>query len=307
MGVENVVIVGKGALGLLFGTLIAKEKGEGAVRYLMDDARYERHAHDVPTVNGAPCTIPNLRASEAEPADLVIVAVKATGFSQALDSMERVVGPDTRVISLMNGITSEERIAERFGWDGVVLAVAQGMDATFIGSDLEYTHEGEIRFGAAEGTRPEAVADIAAFLTECRIPHTVEDDVRHRLWVKFMLNVGVNQTCMAYGGTYGSVSERDGEQHRSFLAAMREVQAVAREEGVVLDEADVDSMVRIIAGLDPDGMPSMAQDRVNRRPSEVEEFSGEVIALAEKHGGVHVPQNRWLNRRIHEIEAEYVK
>ena len=301
MGIGNVVIVGKGALGLLFGNLIAQAKGAGHVAYLMDDARYERHAADVVTINGTPCTISNLRQSQATPADLVIVTVKATGFAAALASMQAVVGPHTRIISLMNGISSERRIAERFGWEGTVLAIAQGMDATFIGTDLVYTHEGEIRLGAAQGTTPEAVSDIAGFLTSCGIQTIVEDDIQHRLWVKFMLNVGVNQTCMAYGGTYGSVSEPDGEQHRSFVAAMREVQAVARAEGVVLDEADLDSMVRIIAGLDPAGMPSMAQDRVNGRPSEVEEFSGVIIALADKHG-IHVPQNRWLNARIHEIE-----
>ena len=305
MDIEKVLIVGKGALGLLYGDIIARHLGPDAVRYLMDDARYERHANDEPpTINGTPCAIGNVRASEAGIADLVIVAVKATGFEAALDSMEQVVGPDTRVVSLMNGITSERRIAERFGWSGTVLAVAQGMDAAFLGRALTFAHEGEVRFGAAPLTSPDAVHDIAAFFDRAGIAYTVEDDIEHRLWVKFMLNVGVNQTCMVYGGTYGSVSDPDGEQHRSFLAAMREVQAVARAEGVELSEDDLDSMVRIITTLHPDGMPSMAQDRLNRRRSEVESFSGTVIALADKHG-IHVPQNRLLYRRVQEIEAEY--
>ena len=306
MAIEKVAIVGKGALGLMFGDIIARHLGPSAVHYLMDDERYERHANDKPpTVNGAPCRVGDVRASEAGVADLVIVAVKMPGFAAALDSMEHVVGPGTRIVSVMNGITSEERIAERFGWSGTVLAVAQGMDAAFLGRALTFAHEGEIRFGAAPQTDPDAVRDIAEFFDRAGIAYTIEDDIKHRLWVKFMLNVGVNQTCMVYGGTYGSVSDRSGEQHRSFVAAMRETQAVARAEGVELTEADLDSMVRIITTLDPDGMPSMAQDRVNRRPSEVESFGGTVIALADAHG-IHVPQNRWLYRRAHEIEAEYV-
>lgn len=109
---------------------------------------------------------------------------------------------------------------------------------------------------------------------------------------------------MAYGGTYGSVSA-EGEQNRMFVAAMRDVLAVANAEGVHLTEADLAAMSDLAASLDPNGLPSMAQDRINRKPSEVDEFSGALIALAEKHG-ILVPANRYLNKRIHEIESEYV-
>ena len=59
-----------------------------------------------------------------------------------------------------------------------------------------------------------------------------------------------------------------------------------------------------LASLDPEGMPSMAQDRINEKPTEVEEFSGTVIRLAEKHG-LLVPTNRWLHGRIRELEAGF--
>ena len=69
-------------------------------------------------------------------------------------------------------------------------------------------------------------------------------------------------------------------------------------------EADLAQMAALIASLDPQGMPSMAQDRINRKPTEVEEFSGTIIRLADAHG-ILVPQNRWLYKRIREIEAGY--
>ena len=118
-----------------------------------------------------------------------------------------------------------------------------------------------------------------------------------------MLNVGINQTCMAYGGTYGTATA-PGEQNRSFIAAMREAMAVARAEGIELTEQDLGDMVDLIASIDPAGMPSMAQDRVVHRRTEVEEFAGTVIRLAEQHG-ILVPQNRWLYDRIREIEANW--
>ena len=306
MAIESVAIVGRGAVGMLYGSIAERNLGPGAVEFVMDDERFARHAGETPLVNGAPLRVPTVPASEAAPVDLVILATKATGLGQALDTMEGLVGPETRIVSLLNGVTSEERVAERFGWGRTVLSVAQGMDAVFVGGEMTYAHPGEIRFGAAPGTKPGVVEEVADLYERAGIPHVVEADIRHRMWVKLMLNVGINQTCMAYGGTYGTASEPGSEQNRCFVAAMREALAVARAEGVDVTEEDLAQMARLVASLDPAGMPSMAQDRINRKPTEVEEFSGTIIRLAEKHG-ILVPTNRWLYQRIRELETEFAR
>ena len=306
MAIESVAIVGRGAVGMLYGSIAERNLGPGAVEFVMDDERFARHAGETPLVNGAPLRVPTVPASEAAPVDLVILATKATGLGQALDTMEGLVGPETRIVSLLNGVTSEERVAERFGWGRTVLSVAQGMDAVFVGGEMTYAHPGEIRFGAAPGTKPGVVEEVADLYERAGIPHVVEADIRHRMWVKLMLNVGINQTCMAYGGTYGTASEPGSEQDRCFVAAMREALAVARAEGVDVTEEDLAQMAQLVASLDPAGMPSMAQDRINRRPTEVEEFAGTIIRLAEKHG-ILVPTNRWLYQRIRELETEFAR
>ena len=306
MTIENVAIVGRGALGLLFGSVISEHLAQGSVVFVMDDERYARHEGEVVTVNGEPCAIPTVPASRAMPADLVIVATKATGLAQALDTMEHLVTPRTRIVSVLNGVASEERIAEHFGWENTVITVAQGMDAVFIDNNLTFGHAGELRIGPASQTAPETLDDLTDFFTRAGIAYVLEADIRHRLWTKFMLNDGVNQTCMVYGSTYGEVCVKDSEQHRSFIAAMREALAVARAEGVDITEDDLAQMAVLMETLAPSNMPSMAQDRINRKPCEVEEFAGTVIRLAEKHG-ILVPQNRWLYERIREIEAEYVQ
>lgn len=262
MQINKVAFIGKGGVGLLYGSMIAKALGNDAVEYVMDDTRFERHAGDALTVNGKPCDLTSVRASEATPADLVILTVKTTGLDQALKTMERVVGPNTLIASLCNGITSEQKIAERFGWEHTVLGICQGMDAVFLNGALTFTNAGEIRFGAAAGTDPATVAAIDGLYTRCGIAHTVERDIAHRMWAKLMLNDGINQTCMAYGGTYGSATEPGSEQRRCFVSAMRETLAVANAEGVELTEADLTQMVHLIEGIDPAGMPSMAQDRI---------------------------------------------
>lgn len=303
MRIERAAIIGRGAIGLLYGSMIERNVGADAVEFVMDDERYARRSGELPVINGEPCTIRTIPACKATPVDIVILAVKATGLETALDAMDRLVGADTRIISLLNGITSEEQIAERFGWKHTVLSVAQGMDAVFIDGALTFAHSGEIRLGPAAGTEPGVVDDIADFLARAQIAHVVETDIRRRQWVKLMLNVGINQTCMAFGGTYGSASEPGSDQNRCFIAAMREALAVARAEGVDVTEADLTQMAKIVTTLDPKGLPSMAQDRINRKATEVEQFSGTVIRLAERHG-ILVPTNRWLYRRIRELEAE---
>ncbi len=303
MDINTVAIIGRGALGLLYGDAIARGAGPDAITYVMDDERYGRHAAEPVFINGEQRSFPVERASEATPVDLVLFAVKASGLDDAIEMAAPLIGPHTRLLSIMNGITSEERIAERYGWENLPLCVAQGMDAVRVGNELTYGHVGQLRFGAAPGTDPEAVADIAAFLDRVGIEHVVEEDARRRLWAKWMLNVGINQTCMVYDSTYGEVSTNE-EQFMVFVAAMREVLVVARAEGIDLTEADLTGMAELCASLDADGTPSMEQDRRAKRPSEVEEFAGELIRRAERLG-ILVPTNRFLYRRVKEIEALY--
>lgn len=304
MRINKVAFIGKGGVGLLYGSMIARVLGDDAVEFVMDDARYERHAADWLRINGEPCSLRSARASEATPADLVILTIKTTGLTQALDTMEAVVSPETRIASLCNGITSEQKIAERFGWQRTVLGICQGMDAVFLNNELTYDKPGEIRFGAAPDTDPAVVADIADLYSRVGIAHVVEPDIKRRMWTKLMMNVGVNQTCMVYCGTYGSVTERGSEQRRSLVAAMREARVVANAEGVAIAESDLSQMVELLETLDPAGMPSMAQDRIARRKTEVEEFSGTICRLAAEHS-IEVPQNEWLYQRIREIEASW--
>lgn len=303
MRIETAAIIGRGAVGLLYGGIIARNLGSHAVQFAMDDERFERHRGETVSINGTPCDVETIPMSAAKPVDLVILACKAGGLQTAIDTMAPLIGPKTCIASLINGITSEHRIAERFGWQHLVLGICQGMDAVFLDGDLTYTHAGEIRFGAAEKTEPGVVEAIDDFYTRAGISHVVEADPLRRMWVKLMLNVGINQTCMAYGGTYGSASA-PGEQQRCFVAAMREAMAVGRAEGIRLDEEDLSQMASLVASLDPAGMPSMAQDRINHRPTEVEEFSGTICRLARQHG-ILVPHNEWLYQRIREIEASW--
>ena len=118
-----------------------------------------------------------------------------------------------------------------------------------------------------------------------------------------MLNVGINQTVMVYEGTYRTV-QQPGEARETMLSAMREVLTLANLEGFALTEHDLNQWVALADTLAPEGMPSMRQDAMTHRKSEVELFAGTVIRLAKTHG-LDVPVNEMLYRRIREMESMY--
>ena len=299
--IKNVTIVGMGALGLLYGSMIAA--GGGTVQYAVDADRFHRYQNMEFTCNGDTFPYQLICEAEAKPADLVIVAVKSTGLTAALDTMAGCVGPETVILSVLNGISSEEILGERFGKEKIIHTVAQGMDAMKFGNSLQYTQAGRLHIGQAPGERAENLKAVKAFFDRTGVGYVEEEDILRRMWSKFMLNVGVNQTCMVYGTTYGGVLA-EGEPNRTMISAMREVIALAGAEGILLNEQDLNQYIDIIGTLSPEGTPSMGQDRINRKPSEVELFAGTVMRLAEKHG-LYVPVNRFLYESVQEIEKEY--
>ena len=301
--IQSTAIIGMGALGLLYGNQIVSRLGSSGMRFIADRKRIQKYHSMEFTVNGEHRTFPMEDCETAAPADFVIVAVKYNALPEALNTMKNCVGPDTTIISVMNGISSEQMIGERYGREKVLYSIAQGMDAMKFGSSLTYTQAGELRVGALSPEQNNRLEAMTAFFDRAGIAYTVEDDILHRLWGKFMLNVGVNQTCMAYETTYSGTLV-PGEAHDTMIGAMREVIRLARAEHVNLTEQDLDSYIDLLKTLSPDGMPSMRQYSLSHRPSEVEMFSGTVREMAKKHG-LATPVNDRLYKRIREMESQY--
>ena len=301
--IQSTAIIGMGALGLLYGNQIVSRLGSSGLRFIADRKRIQKYHSMEFTVNGEHRTFPMEDCETAAPADFVIVAVKYNALPEALNTMKNCVGPDTTIISVMNGISSEQMIGERYGREKVLYSIAQGMDAMKVGSSLTYTQAGELRVGALSPEQNNRLEAMTAFFDRAGIAYTVEDDILHRLWGKFMLNVGVNQTCMAYETTYSGTLV-PGEAHDTMIGAMREVIRLAHAEHVNLTEQDLDSYIDLLKTLSPDGMPSMRQDSLSHRPSEVEMFSGTVREMAKKHG-LATPVNDRLYKRIREMESQY--
>lgn len=303
--INKVAIVGMGALGLLYGNHIAEHKGKDAVEYVMDAARVEKYRDTVFTVNDTPVDLVRIEAQKAAPADLLIVAVKYTGLSAALKVMKNCIGPDTIIMSVLNGITSEDEIGAHFGRPVALYTVPQGMDAMKFGPSLRYTQMGNLHIGAPAGADTEDLESVIAFFEEIGMPYIHEKDILYRMWFKFMLNVGVNQTCMAYDCPYSGVTN-PGPLQDIMLGVMDEVRILAVKKGIALTEKDMQTCIEIERTLDPNGTPSMGQDRLQKRASEVDMFAGTVMRLGAELG-IPTPNNEAMYRRVKEIEKDYAK
>lgn len=300
---EHVAIVGMGALGLLFGEVIQRNLGPSALTFVADAARAERYREMRFTVNGVPQQFTITPSGDATPADLVIVAVKATALEQSLETMKNCIGPDTTIISVLNGISSEGIIGARYGLHRIVYTVAQGMDAVKLGAALTYSKTGTLNIGSSPALEPGRLDALVDFFQRAGVPYVLEDDILYRMWAKFMLNVGINQSCMAYETTYGGALNTP-EVYDTMMAAMKEVQTLAACEGITLPDEEREGYVKLLYGLTPGGMPSMRQDGLAHRPSEVELFAGTVCRMAADHG-LAVPVNQMLYDRIRAMEAAY--
>ena len=309
--INKTAIIGMGALGLLYGQRIAEALGQDSVSFILDEDRFLSYQKKQFTCNGKKLNLQMKKSSEKEIYDLVIVAVKYNSLRSALETMKNCVGENTIIISVLNGISSEKIISERYGMDKMLMTVAQGMDAMRNGSDLVYTKYGLLFIGKPDSKNDEVLAAnaeenltaVKAFFDKVQMPYQIEENIMYRMWAKWMLNVGINQTCAVFDTTYEKATT-PGKIMETFVNAMKEVIELSKFEGINLAENEVDIYFNIIKTLAPDGYPSMAQDRKAKRYSEVEMFAGTVIELAEKYN-LPVPTNRFLYSEMKKIESEY--
>lgn len=301
--IQRIAVVGGGAMGAFYATRFF-DVDPSCVSLVADGERCERLRDQGLVVNGRHYAVPVLRPHDsAPPSDLVVVAVKNHHMEQALRDMKSRVGENTVLLSVMNGIDSEEQLGRAFGMDKVLYAVALGIDSVREGNQVSYTTPGVVHFGEAENREiSERVRRVQDLLDRAGIPWETPEDMIRTLWWKFMINVGVNQSSAVLGAPYG-VFQRSQEARDLMEGAMWEVIAVAERAGVKLSGEDIENWKDVLATLGPEGKTSMLQDIEAGRKTEVEIFAGRVLELGETYD-VPVPVNRVLFQILKAMETQ---
>jgi 2-dehydropantoate 2-reductase len=301
IAIRTVTILGAGAMGAAYAAMFT-EAGGFAVSFVADGERYARLRQGV-MVNGRQYKVALVRPAEpAEPADLILVALKHHHLADALPQIRTLVGDRTTILSVMNGLSSEEIIGARYGMDKLVYAISVGIDAVRTGQTFVYSTPGKIFFGATAATGGDRVARLAEALNRAGIVNQVPPDIRRTLWWKFMINVGINQASAVLRTPYGAFqSSADARELMEML--MAEVIALAPRAGIDLTVKDLEEWNRFLAGLSPQGKTSMLQDIEAGRKTEVEIFAGQVVALGEQYQ-VPTPVNAAVLRIIRVLESQ---
>ncbi len=300
--ITDIAIIGAGAVGGAYGAML-HDADPGCVSFVARGERLRRLSLGGLLVNGRPYMIRVRDAADASPpADLLVVAVKHHHLEEALGEMRQRVGEETIILSLMNGVESEERIGRVYGADKILPAIVLGIDAVREENSITYTRKGKILFGEA-GERPAGarVGRVRALFDRAGIPCETPPDMTRILWWKFMINVGINQVSAALRAPYGAF-QTAGEARDLMESAMREVVLLASRLRISLTEADITGWYAVLCGLSPGGKTSMLQDVEAGRKTEVEMFAGKVIELGRRLG-VATPVNEKLFDTIRRIEG----
>lgn len=299
--VRSIAIVGAGAMGAAYGSMFA-DAGCFAPYFLASGQRYHRLSQQELQVNSKSYAIPVKKPEDVNtPADLVIVALKHHHLPEALPLLQPVVGRETIILSVMNGLDSEKIIGSEYGMDKLVLAIAVGIDAVREEECFTYAQPGNIIFGVEPHNDDDhRITRLSDTLTLAGIPNEVSTDILRTMWWKFMINVGINQASAVLRAPYG-IFQKSAEARGLMLQLMQEVVDLAIKINIDLSRNDLNEWLAILSSLGPTGKTSMLQDMEAGRKTEVEIFAGKVISLGREYS-LPTPANTIILQIIKAIE-----
>lgn len=284
----KITLIGLGAIGASYAALLNNCE-DVQLNILLDDDRLTRYNSSEFKVNGVVQNFNYIsRNAESAPADLVIIAVKYNDLDDAIDAVKNHVGDDTVIMSLLNGIDSEEIIGKTYGMDKMLFSLCLGIDAQRVGLNVDYGSAGKIVFGEKSGEMTERLQRITEVFTKASVPFECPKDIYKKLWWKFMINVCSNQPTAILGANYHYLNTPDG--HEMMKLIMEEVRMVANKKGVEITDEDFDAWLKILDTMVPESKTSMLQDIDAGRLTEVDMLSGVIRSLGREYG-VKTPYN----------------
>ncbi len=227
---------------------------------------------------------------EVGPVDIVLFAVKLWDTEKAAEFARPLVGPDTRIITLQNGVDSVERMAPILGADRVIGGSAYIASVMREPGVVSHTSTfARLVCGRIDGQPDEKIAAFGQAAEAAGIDITVSPQMQVERWQKFTFLVGLSGATAAMRATLGPIL--DDPQTREFLhSLMREVVAVGRAKGVALAADYADDRMAFAATGPRTMKASLAHDLDRGNRLEVDWLAGRVAALG-REVGVPTPAN----------------
>lgn len=288
---KKVVICGLGAVGLTYAAKFYSKEVE--LKILVNKERLEKFKLQKPIFNGKEYNFDYILPDEKFEADLIIIATKNQGLKSAISYIKNCVSNNTKVISLINGISSEDEIRAVYPNNKIIKSY-------FIGHSAMRTNNYVTQDGVGKIVM-ESDSELEKFLSDCGICYEVPNDIDYSMWLKFTLNVFSNQTSAILKMTFGEM-----QNNKEFIKfaekIIKEVKTIAEKRGIKNLQNLEKDCASALGAMCENGKTSMLQDILSGNKTEVDIFSGEIIRLGKLYG-VDTPYNQVLYDLI-KIEEE---
>lgn len=228
------------------------------------------------------------------PVDLVIVAVKAWQVPAVAETMRPLIGANTLVLPLQNGVEAPSQLTAVLGEGHVIggscVIVAEVVAPGYI------RHAGAqptVNIGELDNRRTDRIESLQRIFVQCQgVTANIVNDITAALWQKFMIIAPWSGVGAVTRAPLYTVCQQP-EAHQLLKVALAEVEAVARAHGVALPPtAGADTLTRL-EHLGPGLLASMQRDLMNGRPSELEAQTGAVVRLGQAVG-IATPVNSFI-------------
>lgn len=303
----RIAILGAGAMGSLFGGLLAI--AENDVSLITRSRDHVSAVNDrgllVEWMDGTEQLIEvsaTTNPADLDDPDLLVVFVKSYDTDGALESAKPLLDGNPTVLTLQNGLGNPETITDYVPEESVV-AGTTSMGAVFEEPGrVRHAGAGQTVVGRYFGVNDDEVDRIATALTRAGAETTVAGDIQEAIWEKALVNVGINAASALARVRNGAFAET--EPGKALLErAIAEGATVARAEGLTVADDIVDRATDV-ATVTSTNHSSMRQDVESKRRTEIESINGEIVRRAQAHD-VAVPVNRTLTQLIRLAEEGY--
>jgi 2-dehydropantoate 2-reductase len=283
---DNIVMVGAGAMGCLFAARLALS-GKAVTVVDVDPARLALiSAEGIVLDDDSGHHVGRVRAARAQevtgPVDLLMLFTKGMHSAAAIHSVAHLEGTGCAVLTLQNGLGNVEAIAEVFPAKRICWGVTD-FPADLEGPNQVASHgQGHIFLGnwpQGADARAEAIADV---LLAAGLNAVADADVPVAVWEKVAFNAALNALCTVSGLPVGALDHPAGR--RAARAVIDEIFAIAAAEGIAIDRLRLDGKVDFAIANHTRHKPSMLQDRLAGRLTEIESINGALLAFAARHG-----------------------
>ena len=297
----KIAVVGVGAMGSVYAALLADAGNEVWAIDVWAEHVEAIRARGL-TVDGASGrrTVrleASLDAADAGVCDLVVIATKTLHVETAAHAAKPLLGRETVVLSIQNGVGGPDRVAEILGGDRVAVGVAGGFGASVIAPGHVHHAGWElVRLGERHGPATPRIRRIAEVWESAGFRVRTYDDVDRLVWEKLVCNVAFSATCSILERTIGEVLDDPFAWDVASCCAV-EAYDVARARGIALGFDDPVGYVRAFGESIAGARPSMLLDLLAGRPCEIDFING-AIPPAATEVGLAAPVNEVVSALV---------